>query len=123
MRHWVSGRTGRSFDMKMKTKGLWIIVTLLAAGCTTQVPGWTEKPIGLGRYAVVPPQGITQITGTNCNPTILIHECGKIQVQVKSWQGNRQGSIWINWLTGTVEDETTTNTVETTAGASVSHGP
>ena len=92
--------------MKMKALGLWLATVFLAAGCRTSAPGWTEKPLGCGRYSVVPPEGITQITGTNSNPTIWIWDCGQIQVRVNSFKGNRQGDIWIDWLQGTVADET-----------------
>jgi hypothetical protein len=94
----------------MKTIGLWIACALLAAGCAT-TPSWTEAKLGMGRYAVDVPH-ITAITGTNSNPTIWIHECGRIQVRVNSFEGGREGDIWINWIDGTVQDETTTNNVE-----------
>jgi hypothetical protein len=97
--------------MKMKMTRIWIVGYLLAAGCATRECGWTETSIGVGRYSVKPPEGITQITGTNSNPTIWVHECGRIQVQVKSLDGTRQGDVWINWLDATVNDEITEKTI------------
>lgn len=95
----------------MKTIGLLMLCAAVVSGCRTQAPGWTETTLGMGRYAVDVPH-ITAITGTNSNPTIWIHECGRIQVRLSSFEGGREGDIWINWIDGTVRDETTTNTVE-----------
>lgn len=67
--------------------------------------------MGIGQYSVDVPH-ITAITGATSNPTIRIHECGRIQVRVTSFQGGREGDIWINWIDGTFLDETTTNNVE-----------
>ena len=97
--------------MKMKIIGLCIAGALVSAGCAIRDPGWTETSIGLGRYSVVPPESITQITGTNSNPTIAIWGCGKIQVHVNAFHGQREGDIWIDWIQGTVRDEITTNSV------------
>jgi hypothetical protein len=89
----------------MKTTGLLIACVALVVGCRTTAHR-TEDALGVGRYAVDVPQ-VTAITGTNSNPTIWVHECGRIQVHVNSLSGNRRGDIWINWLDGTVCDETT----------------
>jgi hypothetical protein len=94
-----------TFDNEMKIIALLTMCSLLAGGCRTHSPS-TEVTLSQGEYSVDVPH-ITEIIGTTNNPTIVIHECGKLQVRINSFEGTRKGDIWIDWIDGTVTDETT----------------
>lgn len=69
--------------------------------------------LGEGRYPVDVPQ-VTAALGATNNPTIWIHECGRIQVRINPPEGGRRRDVWIDWTKGTV---TVDAEVDTTAGA------
>jgi len=98
-----------------KSTILLLTVAILVAGCSSSRSNLDNTPLGEGKYRVDVPH-VTDVTGTNSNPTIQIHECGRIDITFDSFQGNRSGHVSLNWIDGLVTTYTETNIVEQSTG-------
>jgi hypothetical protein len=84
----------------MKALSMLLVCVAATVGCKTH-QGWTEATLAEGRYQIDVPN-ITDIVGTNCNPIVWVHECGRIQIQVPTSFDGSETEVWIDWLDGTV---------------------
>ncbi len=84
----------------MKKLILLTVCALVICGCRSYTP-WQEATLGEGRYWINVPN-VSEYTGTNCNPTVWIHECGRMQIDIAPANGGAHGEVWIDWTEGTI---------------------